>query len=279
MPTERPQRSMQTPLTNEQISTVLRVSELGLQWVAGKISIEQVESALGKLEGSNINGESSYYYDKGDFGANFDLLDNNEKRRIGVGRSFGLRSSVVKSAHVPRETLEQQLGLHRNVPGELIDGVRREHLAYLAKPILETQAPDEVALNSRLPMPPGSPFDVRVRLVYRTISNRASESDFGTAANLRSITIERWYLTPAELQEREDAKRQRYGRMDLRTGKLCPETGWWEGWTKHNVVDKQVIRGGEKFPQARLPPPGEALNGAWFADAQWIWHGPFKEAS
>ncbi|WP_250471204.1 hypothetical protein [Caballeronia sp. GAFFF1] len=217
----------------------------------------------------------SYYYDKGDFGANFDLLEKNEERRIGVGRSFGMRSNVFKSALIPRETLEQRLGLRRDAPGELMDGVRREHLTYMAKPILEMQTPDEIIFNLRLPMPPDSPFDVRVRLVYRTISDRPSESDFEAAENLRSLIIERWYLTPAELQEREDAKRRKYGQMDLRTGKLCPETGWWEGWTTHNVVDKQVIRMGDTFPQARIP-PGSALNGAWFADAHWMWHCPYE---
>jgi hypothetical protein len=159
----------------------------------------------------------------------------------------------------------------------LIDGVRKEALAYEARPILSTQDPDRLRLNLRLPLSDDSPFDVRAILVYRANPNEPGQSNLDNTTYLRSIEIWRDYLTPEELEERNFAKRKQYGYMNLRTGMLCPETGWWEGWAAEGQIDKQVVRQNTLFPQAGFGSNRSAPDGARFVDAQWMWHGPYHD--
>jgi len=158
----------QTPLSAEQLSTFLKVAQIGVDWVAGKLTIEQVQQKFGTLSSSRIGTSTTYFYKQdGIFGAVFDIDRDSKSSEVGIGRRFKVEPVSWKSASIPREDLEQRLGLHRVRVGELIDGVRKEALAYEARPILSTQDPDRLRLNLRLPLSDDSPFDVRAILVYR----------------------------------------------------------------------------------------------------------------
>jgi hypothetical protein len=248
-----------------------------MDWVAGKLTIEQVQGKLGKLSLSSIGSNVTYYYEEDGLGASFTLDRERAIDVRGRGRRFEVEPVSWKSASIPREAIEQRLGLHRVQLGELVDGVRKETLVYEVRPMLGMQDPDEVSFNLRLPLPDDSPFDVRATLVYRANPEEPGQSELDTTTYFRSIEIRRVYLTPEELEERNFAKRKQYGYMNLRTGMLCPESGWWEGWTAQNHIDKQVIRQGQLFPQASLGPNRTAPDGAWIVDAQWMWHGPYEE--
>jgi hypothetical protein len=258
----RPKRIAQTPIESKHIGSILRISELGAEWVAGKITIDQLEGSLGTLDKLTVKDTESYFYNGSGFGAEFQLIKINEIKQTNMGRKFHLGLNEWKSISIPRETFEQRLGLVRSVPGELIDGVRKETQLYMRRPIFDNQDPDEIGLYLRLPMPNDSLFDVRASFEYRAIPGQPVESNFDTTTNFRSLSIERWYLTPKALEEREHAKRVKYGAMDLRTGMICPETGWWQAWTDAGPVrDPFVWWEGYKFDLAYLPPPTGGVNG------------------
>lgn len=154
------------------------------------------------------------------------------------------------------------------VRGELLDGVRTEKKVFFSPSGKLSQVPDDpdhVGFNFRLPMPDDSLFDVYASLDYlgewKDDKGVPDLDNLRKAVNLRKLYIGRHYLSPKELDERNFAKRKQYGYMNLRTGMLCPETGWWEGWTVQNHVDKQVIRQSQLFPQASLGPNRTAPDG------------------
>ncbi|HHY6932798.1 TPA: hypothetical protein ACV4T7_006797, partial [Burkholderia ambifaria] len=78
----------------------------------------------------------------------------------------------------------------------------------------------------------GSKFPVNVDLFY------VNPPDGSTPPFLDEVRISRAYkiLTPEEREQRrleeQQAKRHKYGLMNLCTGMLCPETGIWQGYTK-----------------------------------------------
>ncbi|HHY6932342.1 TPA: hypothetical protein ACV4T7_006330, partial [Burkholderia ambifaria] len=79
---------------------------------------------------------------------------------------------------------------------------------------------------------PGSKFPIDVDLGY------INPVDGSFPQRLWIVEIRRTYeiLTPQEREQRrleeQQAKRHKYGLMNLCTGMLCPETGIWQGYTK-----------------------------------------------
>ncbi|KVU40189.1 hypothetical protein WK69_24710 [Burkholderia ubonensis] len=135
-------------------------------------------------------------------------------------------------------------------------------------------APNEQSFHYRSKNVPSSKFPVNVNLAY------ANPLDGSFPQMLAEVTIKRAYtiLTPEERRERRleerQAKRQKYGEMNLRTGMLCPETGLWQGYVHGSSACRFVIREGQRFPVVRTLTPSEELEQrrrSEFLAGQWMW--------
>ncbi|OXJ12023.1 hypothetical protein CFB39_31765 [Burkholderia sp. AU6039] len=124
---------------------------------------------------------------------------------------------------------------------------------------IRTRTPDAPNLQSfryRSKDIPGSKFPIDVDLGY------INPMDGSFPQRLWIVEIRRTYkiLTPEERRQRRleerQAKRQKYGEMNLCTGMLCPETGLWEGFStvsSHSLV----VYKGRAFPTVRTLMPWE----------------------
>ncbi|WP_185640390.1 hypothetical protein, partial [Burkholderia stagnalis] len=121
---------------------------------------------------------------------------------------------------------------------------------------------------------PGSKFPINVTLFY------ANPLDGSFPPMLAEITIRRAYkiLTPEERKQRRleerQAKRQKYGEMNLCTGMLCPETGLWQGYTKTSSSDQLVVYKGQRLPTIRTLTPREEREqrrNTEHVAGQWMW--------
>jgi hypothetical protein len=93
------------------------------------------------------------------------------------------------------------------------------------------------------------------------------------------MRITRTYLTPQELQERNHAKRQKYGYMNLCTGSVCPESGYWEGWTKASgPTDILRVEKGQKFDMVRTVPLYQDRSTCPMIEGQWMWLCSLEQA-
>ncbi|WP_256991435.1 hypothetical protein [Burkholderia sp. AU6039] len=122
---------------------------------------------------------------------------------------------------------------------------------------------------------PGSKFPVNVNLFY------VNSLDGSSPPFLDEVRIRRTYkiLTPEERRQRRleerQAKRQKYGEMNLCTGMLCPETGLWEGFStvsSHSLV----VYKGRAFPNG---PHVDALGGTRTTAAYRARAGPLDVAA
>ncbi|MBN3820636.1 hypothetical protein G3N57_30585 [Paraburkholderia sp. Se-20369] len=127
---------------------------------------------------------------------------------------------------------------------------------------------------------PGSKFRIDVELGY------ANPQDGSLPQMLSEVSISRTYeiLTPEERKQRrleeQQAKRQKYGQMNLRTGMLCPETGIWQGYTQTSDSDQLLIRKGDTFPDVRtLTPREQAEQGRYteFVAGRWMWLDEYQK--
>jgi hypothetical protein len=127
----------------------------------------------------------------------------------------------------------------------------------------------------------GSKFPVNVNLFY------VNPPDGSSPPMLDEVRISRAYkiLTPEEREQRrleeQQAKRHKYGLMNLCTGMLCPETGIWQGYTKTSSSDIHMIRKGHTFPDVRtLTPREQAERNQYtnlFEPGQWMWVKEYVE--
>ncbi|MBN3748493.1 hypothetical protein G3N96_24160 [Burkholderia sp. Se-20373] len=117
-------------------------------------------------------------------------------------------------------------------------------------------APNLQSFRYRSKDVPGSKFPIDVDLGY------INPVDGSFPQRLWIVEIRRTYkiLTPEERRQRRleerQAKRQKYGEMNLCTGMLCPETGLWEGFStvsSHSLV----VYKGRAFPTVRTLMPWE----------------------
>ncbi|WP_231937889.1 hypothetical protein [Burkholderia lata] len=121
---------------------------------------------------------------------------------------------------------------------------------------------------------PGSKFPVNVNLFY------VNPLDGSSPPLLDEVRISRAYkiLTPEERRQRRleerQAKRQKYGEMNLRTGMLCPETGLWEGFSTVSSSHPLVVYKGRIFPTVRTLMPWEELEQrrpTEHVPGRWMW--------
>ncbi|MXN79728.1 hypothetical protein GR157_34025 [Burkholderia sp. 4701] len=135
-------------------------------------------------------------------------------------------------------------------------------------------APNVQVYRYRAKATADSKFPVDVELFY------VNPVDGSSPPKLTDITIRRAYkfLTPEEREQRrleqQQAKRQKYGEMNLCTGMLCPETGMWQGFSESSSGDVTVVWKGQKFPSVRTLTHQEEREQrrptSWVA-GQWMW--------
>ena len=274
---------MEKQMTLDQQAQLLYLTRIGLKWIAGQISFDDVTRELGQpLQRNESDQTINYtYYPEKVMLVTFSL----DKHHLVDGKP-GIRDFRIKvedlaynvHTNIPLEIFET-LGLHRIVHGESIDGVRTESSDFFSpNGIIDPSGfyPDNyVSFGYRFPFPPNSPFDIYASFYYLgvwaqpTRERGANLDNLRTAVDLRNLIISRYYLTPEELEQRRLAKRQKYGMMNLRTGMVCPETGLWESWTQAGVVGKAVVHAGDRFkPYLRLDMPP--------AEVRWMWAGEYR---
>ncbi|KVN19996.1 hypothetical protein WT09_09320 [Burkholderia stagnalis] len=136
------------------------------------------------------------------------------------------------------------------------------------------QTPNLQSFRYRNKDTPGSKFPINVTLFY------ANPLDGSFPPMLAEITIRRAYkiLTPEERKQRRleerQAKRQKYGEMNLCTGMLCPETGLWQGYTATSSSDQLVVYKGQRFTTVRTLTPleeHEQRRNTEHVAGQWMW--------
>ncbi|MEI7296108.1 hypothetical protein WCQ02_28505 [Paraburkholderia tropica] len=128
---------------------------------------------------------------------------------------------------------------------------------------------------------PDSQFPVSVELGY----SDADPTDPTGTRILDLITIRRAYplLTPEMRKQRREEerfkKREKYGYMNLCTGGVCPESGYWEGWTKESgPTDILRVEKGQKFDAVRTVPLTTDRSSCPMVPGQWMWLCSLEEA-
>ncbi|KVW44039.1 hypothetical protein WK95_11430 [Burkholderia ubonensis] len=247
-------------MTAEQQMTLMRFTEIGLQWVAGKMRFDEVVQRLGKPEYQSEQFDIvKFAYYPGDVMAisfTFNKLHPVEGKP-GID-TFGIRIKDDVHTDIPYERFDR-LGLHRIVRGESIDGLRTEPADFFSPSgradFTRTLPENYVTFNYRLLLPPDSLFDIYMGIDYlgewRNPDNEPTFRNLHNAVDLRGLSIGRYYLPPEQLQRRQQAKRQKYGEMNLCTGMICPETGLWEGWSQNGPTGRFYLEAGRRFPDVR----------------------------
>ncbi|SMG54819.1 hypothetical protein SAMN06265784_1076 [Paraburkholderia susongensis] len=267
--------TIERQMASDQQAQLMSIVELGLRWTAEKISLDTVTQVLGQPE-SIPNaagvGKIDYSYFMKDMTVDF-IFD---KLNLVEGKpsvySFRLKVIDGIQTNLPKERFES-LALHRISRDELIDGARKEIGDFLfwygSMPGGDI---NRISVTYRLPLPDDSPFDVYVGFDYLGQLDPHDHwpelKSLLKSVDLREVEISRRYLTPEELEQRRQAKRQKYGMMDLRTGMVCPETGMWESWTQAGPIGNALVRAGDRFRQAQQP-------GAPSTDARWMWSSEY----
>jgi len=278
-------------MTEAQQAKLMQFVRVGLQWVAGQIQFDDVERTFGKPKKYEADGvrmiDYAYYVDDDVISVKFsyDKLSPIDGKPRLDGVELKVKEGVNTS--IPYETWDS-LGLVRAKRGALIDGVRTDQGDFFdatgLRDVTGWDPKNYVTFSYRLPMPPDSPFDVGAGFSYlgEWISEKGGStfSNFGNAVNLRDLGIGRHYLTPAELRQREQAKRQKYGEMNLCTGMPCPETGVWQGFAENRTPDVTVVWQGRKFPSVRTlthQEEREQRRSTTWVDGRWMWLREFDD--
>jgi hypothetical protein len=268
MPYTPPIKSM----TSEQQQQMLGIAEVGLRWVSGQIDFEDVKRAYGQPKRSRIINEIEYVYFPGDaLTAAFYFDKEHNVAGSPAVKRFVLTVDTYFEPHIRMSDYEQLLGLKRLVRGERIDGVRVVRREFF-NPGNRCAGcnPNNVVLAYRLPLSSDSLFDVNADFDYLGSHDAPDYLSLHDPENLREVTFYRRYLTPEQLDERNAARREKYGLMNLRTGMLCPETAIWEGWTENGATDATIVYAGRPFPKARNVPYQKPVPFEW-VDARWMW--------
>ncbi|WP_296228843.1 hypothetical protein [Ralstonia sp. UBA689] len=258
-------------MAEAQQAQLIEFVRIGLQWMAGQLSFDVVVQRFGqpkKYEQPN-NIEYVFYLPDMSVEFQFDKLNLiNGKPRL---KGFKLEVDANVYTNIPYTTWDS-LGMVRAEPEVFFDPTGRRDVS-------GWDPKNYAAFKYRLPMPPDSPFTVSARFSYLgewvNEYGDATLNNFRNAINLRDLSIGRYYLTPDDLQKRQQAKRQKYGEMRLCTGMICPETAIWEGWTPGGLTDKSVVWAGQMFPRARTIPL-HIQSWSPSVDALWMWHGPYS---
>ncbi|WP_157379622.1 hypothetical protein [Burkholderia ubonensis] len=277
-PSEMP-KTISKQMTAEQQAILMHFTEIGLKWVAGQMSFEEVTRRLGKPEfhSEQIDIIEYAYFPEKVMSISFIF----NKLRSTLGKpsidTFSIEVRDDVRTNIPYERFDR-LGLHKVVRGESIDGVRTETADFFyptgIAQVYGIRPKNSVTFSYRLPLNPDSKFDVYAGFGY--LGEWVSESgewtlnNFRNAVDLRSLTIGRRYLTPEELRQRQQVKRQKYGEMNLCTGMICPETGLWEGWSKNGPTGQFYLEAGRRFPDVRTIP----AQVHWYCEhvpGRWMW--------
>jgi hypothetical protein len=199
-------------MTDEQQAQMLQAIKTGLRWAAGEIAFDEVQWTLAKPRYGPIKRgiERVYRYEPAEATLEFAFNGNQSDDSHHPPKYFQLRVNGDLTTHITKENFESYLGLHRLVYGELIDGVRKEQGHFFSPGLGDFLGNrNRVGLSYRLPLAADSLFDVYVDISFEGRNDPPDYASLETADNMRSVTITRTYLTPAELDERRMADRQK----------------------------------------------------------------------
>jgi hypothetical protein len=206
----------QKQMTEAQQTVLFRYTKLGLEWVSGKISLDDVITELGTPGfHSDQPGKAEYSWFPGkvmSISFIFDRFNATDKNLRIDEFNIEIEDNVL--TNIPYECFDE-LGMHRIVRGEKIDSVRTEQGEFFW-PTGVVDASGGFPINYigfayRLSLPDGSPYDIRATVSY--LAELVSETgpwdlkNVRRAVNLRELRIYRHYLSPDELKQRNDAKR------------------------------------------------------------------------
>jgi hypothetical protein len=199
-------------MTNEQKTELFRFTKLGLQWVKGEVTIDDVQQVIGKPEFfSDQLGVVEYGYYPHKMMAVYFRLYRDGRRSDGalaVG-DFRIELEDDVEANIPYSEFDN-LGLHRVERGEIIDGNRTE-LRDFFNPSGVIAASKSESINSvsfiyRMPFQKNSTYDIYAGFNYLAELNREvgpwDLSIVREAVNLRSLGIARIDLTLDDLTRR-----------------------------------------------------------------------------
>jgi hypothetical protein len=184
-------------MSPEQQVELLRVTGIGLDWAQGRISFDQVKEKLG-APARHVGGYTNAYVYFSDVATvKFVFDDHHLIDGSPAVKAFHLLVDPYLKPHIPMEDYEAKLGLHRLVQGEKIDGVRVETRKFFNPGYVQPDDfPNRVILGYRLPLRPDSLFDVYVDVEYKGKNDPPGYRSLNNPENLRSIDINRDYLTP-----------------------------------------------------------------------------------
>ncbi|NML30654.1 hypothetical protein [Paraburkholderia antibiotica] len=201
-------------MTPDDQALLLRLTDIALQWAAGRITFEEVTQRIGKPPDQSDEFDLIRYEYYVNRVMTFEFVY--DKLKLVDGKPslafFGLEVGSDVHANIPYECFDK-LGLHRLVRGETIDGVRRERMDFFvpsgALDITGFYGTDYVSFGYRLPLPPDSLFDVYAGCSYYVEWIDANDAptlgNIRKAENLRDLGVSRHYLTPQELEQRRQA--------------------------------------------------------------------------
>lgn len=208
--------SLHRTMTEEQQAAIYRYTRIGLRWISGKISTDDVIKDFGNPEfNSDQLGGIEYAWYPGNV-MKVMLLLKNKSINEGSGQVVSFEISVENDVltNIPYQNFDD-LGLSRLVRGEKIDGARIEAGDFY-NPSGVVDPVGSLPLNLttfayRLPLPDDSPYDIYAGFDY--LADLVSEhgpwnlGNIRKAVNLRELSIYSHYLTPEELDERKRANR------------------------------------------------------------------------
>jgi hypothetical protein len=213
--TNMPDRQM----TAEQDAMLFSLTRLGLEWVKGDIPFEDVKRRIGdpqhQFDQSGTLELTFFVEDVMEVTFEFRRPDEGASgESIPSGFSIDVYGDV--QTNLPYETFDQ-LGLHRLVYGEKIDGVRSESRGFMfpvamGDPMRHTPL-NTISFAYRQLLPDDSPYDIYAGFTYLAELVREKGpwdlSIIRRAVNLRRLAIGRVYLSPEELDARDKALRDR----------------------------------------------------------------------
>lgn len=159
-------------LSTAQQTALLHYTELGLRWIKGDISFEDVTDVMGEPELKlDQPGKTQYCYYVDDAMAVYFIFNRVSEAPGGTSSVAGFRIEAGDEieTHIPYEQFDR-MGLQRVVYGEKIDEARIERRDFFV-PVGVGDLSHSIPINSvsfwyRLPVPKNSPYDIYAAFNY-----------------------------------------------------------------------------------------------------------------
>ncbi|WP_434665119.1 hypothetical protein P5W99_26440 [Paraburkholderia sp. A3BS-1L] len=206
--------SQQKPMTPEQQEALLRYTKIGLRWVRGEISLDNVIKNMGIPQfHSDQDGKIEYaWFPEKVMSVSFIFDTRNSTDGTPCVSEFNIQIEDDVSTNILYQNFDE-IGMKRIERGERIDNFRVEQSDFVGYPylfdIFGGTPINTVVFGYRLPLADDSPYDIEANIRY--LAELASEKgpwdirNVRRAVDLREVEIFRHYLTLEELDNRKSA--------------------------------------------------------------------------